>query len=104
MSLPTLTAEDRAAALAKAGEARKERAEVKDRLKRGAVSLPDVLAEAKTDDVLAKTKVLALVKAMPGIGEVRAAQIMERLGIDVKRNVRGLGANQRQALEAEFAA
>jgi hypothetical protein len=32
----------------------------------------------------------------------RAAKIMERLEISPTRRVRGLGANQRKALEAEF--
>ena len=32
----------------------------------------------------------------------RARQIMERLGIAESRRVRGLGANQRTALENEF--
>jgi len=41
--LPDLTAEQRAAALAKAGEARKCRADVKARLKRGEVTLATVL-------------------------------------------------------------
>ena len=49
-------------------------------------------------------KVLSLVESMPGVGKVKAGQIMERLQIDAKRRVRGLGANQRQALEDEFAA
>jgi S13-like H2TH domain len=102
--LPTLTAEDRAAALAKASQVRAERAEVKKLLKQGTTTLPDILKRAATDDAVAKMKVLALVESMPGVGKVRAAQIMERLAIDSKRRVRGLGANQRQALEAEFAA
>jgi ribosomal protein S13 len=47
-------------------------------------------------------KVSALLEAMPGVGKVRARQIMERLGIAESRRVRGLGANQRTALEHEF--
>ena len=104
MSLPTLTAEDRAAALAKASQVRAERAEVKTRLKAGAVTLPELIARGADDDVIGKMKVSALVQSMPGVGKVRAAQIMERLRIDTSRRVRGLGANQRQALEDEFAA
>jgi ribosomal protein S13 len=41
---------------------------------------------------------------MPGVGKVRAARIMERLGIAESRRVRGLGPVQRQALAEEFAA
>jgi len=40
---------------------------------------------------------------MPGVGKVRAQKIMERVGISPTRRVRGLGVNQRRALEREFA-
>jgi ribosomal protein S13 len=41
---------------------------------------------------------------MPGVGKVRAKQIMERLGISETRRVRGLGTNQIAALERDFGA
>ncbi len=101
MALPPLTPDQRAAALEKAARARKERAEIKARLKKNELKLSDVLKEGQTDDVLGKMKVSALLEAVPGIGKVRARQIMERLGIAESRRVRGLGANQRAALENE---
>ncbi len=101
--LPPLTPEERAAALEKAAEARHLRAEVKGRLKRGETTIPIVLAEAGTEAALAKMKVTELIESVPGIGEVRAKQIMERLGIAENRRIRGLGANQRAALVDEFA-
>ncbi len=102
MALPPLTPDQRAAALEKAAKARKERAEVKNNLKRGTLKLPAVLKQGQTDDTVGKMKVSALLEAMPGVGKVRARQIMERLGIAESRRVRGLGANQRTALEHEF--
>ena len=102
MALPPLTPEQRSAALEKAAKARKERAEVKNRLKKGSTTLPQVLKEGQTDDVVGKMKVSALLESMPGVGKVRARQIMEKLGIAESRRVRGLGANQRTALESEF--
>jgi hypothetical protein len=102
VALPPLTPDQRAAALEKAARARKERAEIKARLKKNELKLSDVLKEGQTDDVLGKMKVSALLEAVPGIGKVRARQIMERLGIAESRRVRGLGANQRAALENEF--
>ena len=102
MALPPLTPDQRAAALEKAARARKERAEVKARLKKAELTLSQVLKDGQTDDVLGKMKVSALLEAVPGIGKVRARQIMERLGIAESRRVRGLGANQRAALENEF--
>jgi hypothetical protein len=102
VALPPLTPDQRAAALEKAAKARKDRAEVKNNLKRGALTLPAVLKQGQTDDTVGKMKVSALLEAMPGVGKVRARQIMERLGIAESRRVRGLGANQRTALENEF--
>ena len=102
MALPPLTPEQRAAALEKAAKARKERAEVKNKLKTNDNTLPEVLKEGQTDDIVGKMKVSALLESMPGVGKVRAKQIMERLGIAESRRVRGLGANQRTALENEF--
>ena len=102
MALPPLTPEQRAAALEKAAKARKDRAEVKNNLKRGGITLPAVLKQGQSDDTVGKMKVSAQLEAMPGVGKVRARQIMERLGIAESRRVRGLGANQRTALENEF--
>lgn len=102
MALPPLTPEQRAAALEKAAEARRERAEVKNRLKHSGATLAEVLKEGQTNDVVGKMKVSALLEALPGVGKVRARQIMDRLGIAESRRVRGLGANQRAALEREF--
>jgi hypothetical protein len=108
VALPPLTPEQRAEALQKAAIARKERADVKNRLKRGAVTLSEVIKagskDGSTDDVIGKMKVSALLESLPGVGKVRAKQIMERLGIAESRRVRGLGANQRAALEQEFGA
>jgi hypothetical protein len=102
VALPPLTPDQRAAALEKAARARKERAEVKTRLKHGSTSLSQVLKDGQSDDIIGKMKVSALLEAVPGIGKVRARQIMERLGIAESRRVRGLGANQRASLENEF--
>jgi signal recognition particle GTPase len=103
VALPPLTPDQRAAALEKAAQARKDRAEIKNNLKRGTVTLTDVLNQGQTDDTVGKMKVSALLESLPGVGKVRAQQIMERLGIAESRRIRGLGAKQRAALEAEFA-
>ncbi|MFD0559252.1 hypothetical protein FB566_5218 [Stackebrandtia endophytica] len=103
MALPQLTPEQRAAALEKAAAARKARAELKEKLKTGELSLADVLASASEDDISGKMKVTAVLKALPGIGDKRTVQIMEKLKIADTRRLRGLGEHQRQALLAEFA-
>jgi hypothetical protein len=100
MPLPTLTEEQRREALAKAAEARRKRAELKERLKAGRTSLRDVLD--MREDVVVKMKVSSVLEAMPGMGKVRARKLMERLDISASRRVRGLGAKQREALLDEF--
>ncbi len=103
MALPPLTPEQRQAALAKAAAARRERAEVKNRLKNSGASISDVLAQGQTNEVVGKMKVMDLLQAVPGLGKIRAGQLMERLGIAESRRVRGLGTKQIAALEREFA-
>ena len=103
MALPPLTPEQRQAALEKAAAARRERAEIKNRLKHSGASLHEVLSEGQRNEVIGKMKVLDLLQSMPGLGKVRAKQLMERIGIAETRRVRGLGVNQISALEREFA-
>jgi hypothetical protein len=101
--LPPLTPEARQAALEKAAQARRERAEVKNRLKNSGASLSEVVAEGRnSNEVIGKMRVIDLLCAMPGVGKVRARQIMDRIGIAETRRVRGLGDNQVAALKREF--
>ena len=102
MALPPLTPEQRAAALEKAAVARRERAAVKNRLKYAQGSLKEVIADGKHNEVVGKMKVSALLESMPGVGRVRARQIMEEVGISESRRVRGLGTNQISALLNRF--
>ncbi|MBA2528891.1 MAG: integration host factor [Euzebyales bacterium] len=104
MPLPELDAESRRQALEKAAEARKVRAELKQQLKTGEIGFTEVLHRAGSDEVVGRTKVSAVLEAMPKVGKVRARRLMERLDISPSRRVRGLGANQREKLLAEFAA
>lgn len=102
MALPPLTPEQRQAALLKAAAARRERAEVKNRLKNSGASIIDVIDSGRTNEVVGKIKVIDLLQAMPGVGKVRAKALMERLEIAESRRVRGLGLNQIAALTREF--
>lgn len=102
VALPPLTPEQRQEALAKAAASRRERAEVKNRLKHSGASLADVLQEGHDNEVIGKMRVSELLQSMPGIGKVRAKQVMEKLKIAETRRVRGLGVKQIQALVAEF--
>ena len=100
---PTLTPEQRRAALERAAEARRVRAEVKDRLKAGDLSLPALLDLAEADEMVGRCKVLSALESMPGIGKVRARRLLTDLGISESRRLRGLGDVQRRRLLEQFA-
>jgi hypothetical protein len=100
---PELTAEQRAAALARAAEARRVRAEVKELLKLGSLTFAELLERAEDDDLIGGIKVASVLSSMPGTGKVKAKRMMEALGIADNRRLRGLGARQRAALLDEFA-
>jgi len=102
MPLPTLTPEQRAAALLKAAAARAERAEIKGRLKNSTASILEVIHQGKVNDAIGKMKVMALLESMPGVGKVKAKALMNQIGIAASRRVRGLGANQIEAIRKEF--
>lgn len=96
MPVPALSPEQRAAALAKAAEARRARAEMLEALKSGSVSLADVLD--RTDEVARRTKVAQVLKALPGYGPAKVAKLMTDADVDEKRRVGGLGVQQRRKL------
>ena len=102
MSIPTLSPEQLSAAREAATRARRVRAEFKARVRAGDLSLSEALDAAAEDDVLAHVKVVDLLKALPRVGEKRAAEIMERLDIAPNRRIRGLGRHQIAGLRAEF--
>ncbi|MFM7874675.1 MAG: hypothetical protein ACKO8Y_08705 [Actinomycetota bacterium] len=47
-------------------------------------------------------RVKELLEALPGFGSIRAAAILDRVGISQTRRVQGLGSTQRQKLEIEL--
>jgi hypothetical protein len=100
---PALSPEQRQAALDKAGAARRQRAELKEKLKMGSMSLKELLAQADSDDVVGKMKMVAVLESLPGLGKVKARRLMEEVGISETRRVQGLGANQRANLFEKLA-
>ena len=97
MAIPQLSAEERKAALEKAKAARIKRAEVRDQLKSGELSVKDVLAQ-KDDPVVGRMKVSTLIETLPGYGKAKSEKIMSELQIAESRRLRGLGARQKAAL------
>ncbi|MGH8983275.1 MAG: integration host factor, actinobacterial type [Acidimicrobiia bacterium] len=99
---PALTPEQRQAALAKAAAARRQRAEVKEKLKMGSLTLRELFEQGDRDETLAKLKVVSVLESLPGVGKVRARRLMQELDISESRRLRGLGRNQREALLGRF--
>ena len=102
MAVPKMTDEQRARALERAAEARRVRAEVKQLLKTGSLSLDELFARAEEDELIAGIKVGAVVVSMPHMGKVKAMRLLEELGIDEGKRLRGLGSRQKEALLGSF--
>ncbi len=99
MPAPTMTPEQRAAALEKARIVRAKRSELTQKLSMGLIAPAEVLDQ--TDDpVIGRMKVKAFVSALPGFGKVKTEKLMEELGIPAERRLQGLGSNQMAALKA----
>lgn len=97
MAIPQLSAEERQAALEKAKAARIKRAQVRDDLKNGKLSLQDVLA-MKDDPIVGRMKVSTLIETLPGYGKAKTEKIMGELKIAESRRLKGLGERQEAAL------
>jgi len=95
---PQLTDEQRAAALEKAAAARKARAELKEKLKMGSVTLNELFDQAAGNDTIGKMKVLAVLESLPGLGKVKARRLLEECDVSETRRIQGLGRNQREKL------
>lgn len=103
MALPELTPEQKREALKKAQEVRSKRAQIREDLKAGKLTLEEVLERADQDEVIGKMRVSYLLESLPRIGRVRTRQIMEEIGIDESRRVQGLGVRQKEALLKKLA-
>ncbi len=101
MALPKLSDADRKAALKKAVETRQKRAALKTKIKKGDVSLTDVLSKS-SDPIVGRMKVSDLLQSLPGTGKVRSQKIMEKLKISSSRRIAGLGSRQREQLINEL--
>ena len=100
---PALTPEQRRAALEKAAAARRQRAEVKEKLKAGGLTLEQLFEQGDANETIAKLKVVSALESLPGVGKVKARRLMQELDISESRRLRGLGDNQRRKLLERFA-
>ena len=97
MAVPKISAEDRQKALEKAQKVRKERAAMREEMKAGKMLIRDVI-DRKEEDIVGGMRVKYVLESLPGIGKIRAKEIMEQIGIDENRKIKGLGARQVAAL------
>jgi len=98
MTLPKLTPEEKMEALAKAQRMRSERAELRKKLKKGEITLEEILNQADSDEIISKMRVIYLLQSLPKIGKVRSKKLMEEIGINESRRIQGLGVRQKEAL------
>ncbi len=95
-SPPILSEVERLAALTKAAQSRKTRATFKGEVKSGMRDWRD--AFSSKDESILKMRVRELLLSIPGFGQIRVEDVMERCGISTARRIQGVGRNQRELL------
>ena len=80
------------------------RAELKEKLKMGSLSLAELLQQADTDEIVGKMKVVSVLESLPGLGKVKARRLMDEVGISETRRLHGLGEQQRKRLFEKLSA
>lgn len=81
--------------------ARIKRAEVREELKTGKLTVAQVL-DMRDDPVVGRMKISTLIETLPGYGKAKAERIMRELQIAESRRIRGIGERQREALLARL--
>lgn len=103
MEPPKLSTEQRRAALRKAAEARRTRANFKARLSAGTLEPSAGLEEALADDILARIRITAFLNSLPGWGRARTDDFVRDNGLAANRSLRGLGRVQLATVRAVLA-
>lgn len=98
MPAPTMTDEQRAAALEKAREVRAKRSEITKKLSMGIMSADEALDQAD-DPIIGRMKVKSFVNALPGFGKIKTEKLLEDLKIPDTRRIKGLGSRQMENLK-----
>lgn len=102
MGIPQLSTEQLESARAAATEARRARAQLKEDVRSGKLTLTAALDKAISDDILSRVKVADLLRSLPRVGVTRSQEIMEALEIASNRRIRGLGRHQVDRLKEMF--
>ncbi len=98
---PELSKAARLAALESAKVARQDRAALKQAISKGEATIFDAINDPR--ESIRRMRVSELLAAVPGVGKIRAAMIMERQSISDTRRIGGLGVHQLKGLRGELA-
>jgi hypothetical protein len=91
-----MTPERRANALAKAAEARTARSALFAQVKSGELTSQQIFE--RDDEIAKKTRVVQVLRALPGYGAAKVTTLMTACEINEKRRVGGLTSGQRARL------
>lgn len=98
MKPPVLTREQQLSHLTKAHKARAVRKQLKFDITDQKITLHQILIMAKLDPIIANTKTISIIKALPGVGDYKADLIMRYCKINHKTRLGGLGVRQKRKL------
>ncbi len=98
MAAPIRTPEQRASALEAALVSRRFRAELRLGLKAGEQDPLVIVRSVGQDSGYANIRVRWFLESLPGVGPIRAQDLMESLGIAATRRIGGLNDRQRALL------
>lgn len=98
---PVLTPQTQKRAVAQASEARKVRANIKQAIAAGEISIFSVILDPRIP--VQRMRIFELLSSVPGVGDIRARAIMERAKISSSRRIMGLGKHQLFTLRKELA-
>src|SRR5512140_2840571 len=97
---PVRSLDQRMAALKRANDIRVKRAQLKKDLKSGTVSIEQILGEPP--EYVSTAKVFDMLTAVPQLGRVRAARLLNQCRSRQSKTVGGLSARQRHEVMARF--
>lgn len=103
MNIPFISKEKREESLKKARHYKIQRSKIKKSLKNGEIHLCDIFENNEDmKDIVANIKIVDIVKSLPGIGEIKAKNILKKLCISEKKTLKGLGEKQRENFKKYF--
>lgn len=100
MQPPKISNRFRRRAGQKAVIARQERAKTKELISTGKIFFFDLFSDERKS--ISRMRLIDLLQSVPGVGKIRADQILERTKISPSRRIGGVGPRQIELLREEF--